>query len=209
MAPGQIGDLVQVYIKLQHEKRGKRSNTKPVLSYDKISGTVTVPGQNGKVTAAVEDIRFIITKNELALKYQEANDITDTALNESIDSITMDAVNTTDDSVSSTEPDELGSTRELKIGDEIEIYWPLDDQYYPGSVYEYSEATGKHRIAYDGGQVENVKIDEENWCILTKNEITTPEIASIHKEALQQYFKPLAHKEFMLQQLEGLPPHPI
>ena len=111
VAPVQVGVLFQVYIKLQHEKHGKSSNPKPVISYDKMSGTITVPGQNGKkLTAAVEDIRFAITDNELALKYQEANDIMATALNESIDSITM-TVNDTDDSVSSTEPDELGPTR--------------------------------------------------------------------------------------------------
>ena len=57
-----------------------------------------------KVTAAVEDIRFAITDNELALKYQEANNIMDTTLNESIDSITMDSVNTTDDSVATPNP---------------------------------------------------------------------------------------------------------
>ena len=171
---------------------------------------MTVPGQNRKkITVAVEDIRFATTENELALKYQKANDIMDTALNESIDSITMDAGNPTDDSVSSTEPDELGPTRELKIGDKIEVYWPLDDQYYPGSVSEYAEATGKHRIAYDDGQVENLKMDEENWRILTTNQVTIPDIASIHNEALQQYFKTFAHKEFMLHQVEGLPPHPV
>ena len=36
-----------------------------------------------------------------------------------------------------------------------------------------------------------------------------PGIASIHKEALQNYFKTFAQKEFMLHQAEGLPPHPV
>ena len=85
----------------------------------------------------------------------------------------------------------------------------MDNQYYPGSVSEYAEATGKHRIAYDYGQVENLKMDEENWRILITNQVTTQDIASIQKEALQQYFKTFAHKEFMLQQVEGLPPHPV
>ena len=72
----------------------------------------------------------------------------------------MDAINPTHDSVSSTEPDELGTTRELKIDDKIEVYWTLDDQYYPGSVSEFAVATGKHRIAYDDGQVENLQMDQ-------------------------------------------------
>ena len=53
----------------------------------------------------------------------------DTALNESIDSITIDAMKDTDDSIGSTEPDELGPTRELKIGDKVEAYWPSEDHY--------------------------------------------------------------------------------
>ena len=70
VAPVRIGDLVQVFVKLQHEKRGKWSNAKPVLSFDKVSGTVTAPGQNSRtIKAAVEDVLFAITDNEIALKY--------------------------------------------------------------------------------------------------------------------------------------------
>ena len=69
VAPVPIDDLAPVFIKLQHGKRGKWSSTKPVLSYDKQSGSVTVPGQNGRtIKSSVEDVRFAITDNELALK---------------------------------------------------------------------------------------------------------------------------------------------
>ena len=131
---------------------------KSVLSYDKQSGTVTVPGQNGRtIKSAVEDVRFAITNNELALNYQEASDIMDTALDESIDSLNKDTLEKIDDCVSITETNELVPTHELRVGDKIEVYWPLDDQYYPGSVVEYSEATGKHLISYDDAQVEKFK----------------------------------------------------
>ena len=126
--PVRIGDLVQVFIKLQHEKREKWSNAKPVLSYENQSGAVTVPGQNGRtIKAAVEDVRFAITNNEFSLKYQEASDIMDTALDKSIDSLNKDNSEQTDDCVSITETDELGLTHELRVGDKIEVYWPLDD----------------------------------------------------------------------------------
>ena len=75
-----------------------------------------------KIEAVDKDFRFVITDYELSLKYQQANDIMHTPLNKSIDSITMDAENGNDDSVSSTETDELGPTRELKIGDKVEVY---------------------------------------------------------------------------------------
>ena len=103
------------------------------------------------------------------------------------------------------ETGELGPTHDLQIGDKIEVCWPLDNQYYHLSVSDYSETTGKHRISYDDGQVENLKMKEENWRILSTNQVTIPEISSIHKEALHEYFKTFAHKEFMLHQAEGLP----
>ena len=101
------------------------------------------------------DVRFTLIDNELAIKYQEANDAMDMALDETIDSLCEVAANESEDSY--TEPEELGPTRDLRVGDEIEVFWPLDGQYYPGSVSEYSEDTGKHRIDYDDGEVENLK----------------------------------------------------
>ena len=63
----------------------------------------------------------------------------DMTLNESIDSLSKVAVNEYDESC--TEPEELGSTRELRVVDKIEVYWPLDVQFYPGSVSEYAGPT--------------------------------------------------------------------
>ena len=88
VSPIRVGDLVQVVIKLQNEKREKVSDLRPVLPYDKKSDAITVQGQNGrKIIAAAEDVRLAITDNELALKYQAANDVMGIALNESIDSL--------------------------------------------------------------------------------------------------------------------------
>ena len=44
----KIGDLVQVFTKLQHQERGKWSSAEPFLAYNKKSGIVTVPGRNGR-----------------------------------------------------------------------------------------------------------------------------------------------------------------
>ena len=82
---------------------------------------ITLSGQNGrKIIAAAEDVRFSITDNEIALKYQEA------ALNESIDSLYEQAAKETEDHNS--ESEELGPTREHKVGDKTKVYWPLNDQ---------------------------------------------------------------------------------
>lgn len=83
-----VVDLVQVFIKLEKEKRGKWTGPKPVISYDKISGTVTVPGTSGRVIkAAVEDVRQAITDNALATSIQEAID----DLTSNVDSTILEA----------------------------------------------------------------------------------------------------------------------
>ena len=94
---------------------------------------MTVPGQNGRtIKAAVEDVRFAITDNKIALKYEEASNVLDTALNETLNSINKDTSNEPNDNVSITETEELVPNHERQVGDKIEVYWPLDDQYYSG-----------------------------------------------------------------------------
>lgn len=54
----QACDAIQVYIKEPSWKRYKWSALQVMLSYDKETGTVTVPGKGNKQTkAAIEDIR--------------------------------------------------------------------------------------------------------------------------------------------------------
>ena len=50
---------------------------------------------------------------------------------------------------------------------------------------------------------------KENCRVLSTNQIRIPKIASIYKEALNDYFKTFAHKEFMLNQAERLSPHRV
>ena len=90
-----------------------------------------------------------MTKNELALKHHKANDFMHTVLNESIDYLNDEVVKET--AVCNSESEELGTTWELEVRDKIEVYWPLGDRNYPGSVAEYSENRGKHLLAYDDG----------------------------------------------------------
>ena len=69
-----VGDMVQVFIRQQNEKRGKWSDAKPLLKYDRSSQTVIVPGRNGKtISAALEDTRHAITtQNDLVTVIQQA-----------------------------------------------------------------------------------------------------------------------------------------
>lgn len=85
--PVKPGDVVQVFIKLQHDKRGKWSGPKTVLHYDPSSRCVTVPGSNGrKIRAAVEDVRFDISNNNISRQIQEAIDCLDREVDASLHS---------------------------------------------------------------------------------------------------------------------------
>ena len=208
--PVKIGDIVQVFVKLQHEKSGKWTNPKPVLNYDKQTGIVEVPGQNGrKIKAALEDVRFAVTDNEFAIKYQETVDSLDVSLGYSMDSITDESPDMIHEPDDLSDRGEIGPTIDLNIGGKIEVYWPLDIEYYPGTVTTYDGATGFHGINYDDGDHESLDMDKETWRVLQSSRSNCVDLSSVHKEALEAYYKSFAHKEFMIHQAEGLPPHPV
>lgn len=47
------------------------------------------------------------------------------------------------------------------VGDKIEIYWPIDDQYYPGIIGNYDEETDKFRVDYTDDDVETLDLRNE------------------------------------------------
>ena len=89
------------------------------------------------------------------------------------------------------------------------MYWPLDDKFYPVSISKYEENIGKHKIAYDDGQTENLNMKNEAWRILKTNQGSISDITLISDEALKEYFQTFAHERFMLHQAQGLPHHPV
>eukprot|EP00177_Eucheuma_denticulatum_P000187 GFKZ01000335.1.p1 GENE.GFKZ01000335.1~~GFKZ01000335.1.p1 ORF type:complete len:241 (+),score=29.92 GFKZ01000335.1:86-724(+) len=50
----------------------------------------------------------------------------------------------------------------VQVGDELDVWWPLDNVYYPGVVGAV-EADGRHRIDYTDGDVELVFLTKERW----------------------------------------------
>lgn len=50
----------------------------------------------------------------------------------------------------------------VSVGDEIEVYWPLDDAYYRGVVAR-ALPKRRHRVFYDDGDVEDLDLDKEQW----------------------------------------------
>lgn len=71
--------MVQVFIKHQHQKRGRWSSSRVVLSVDASAGSITVPGAATKpITVAFEDVRIAVVEDNLAQAVIESIDeITD------------------------------------------------------------------------------------------------------------------------------------
>ena len=90
------------------------------------------------------------------------------ALEESVDSLPQNQLNQEVETSENSETEELETTHDLCVGYKIELHWHLEDKCYPGSVSEYSENTGKHRINYDDGEIENLNMKNEIWCVLSK-----------------------------------------
>ncbi|KAE8689816.1 Calcium-dependent lipid-binding (CaLB domain) family protein [Hibiscus syriacus] len=49
------------------------------------------------------------------------------------------------------------------IGDRIKVWWPLDKQFYEGTIKSYDPIKKKHVILYDDGDVEVLRLERERW----------------------------------------------
>lgn len=47
------------------------------------------------------------------------------------------------------------------VGDSVEVYWPLDESYYPGNVSSINEGENKYHIEYNGGNKEDINMSDE------------------------------------------------
>lgn len=46
------------------------------------------------------------------------------------------------------------------IGKKVQVFWPVDEQWYAGTVYEYDPTSGEHLLRYEDGDAEWVRIGE-------------------------------------------------
>ena len=223
--PISIGDMVEIYIKKQNEKRSKWSGPKPVLKFDPVSGTVTVPGQNGRqVCAAIEDVRISVANSKLSRKIQVSLDMMDKLLEEEIGAIetevdeeeqnsnTTALIDATDMDIADEGPFETDT--DLKVGAAIEVYWPLEEEFFPGTVSAYDAFNKIHTVSYNDGDVEELDMSKEDWrytsTALEANNIEVSpcsELSRTEKESVEMFYKVFEHKEFSLTAAQGLPSH--
>lgn len=154
----ELGDLVQVFVKEGKDKRGKRLSTRVVLSVDNDFGIVSVLGSSGRpISAAAEDVRIAIVDDELAVCISETNDQLDRILGEAIKYLPEANVNVSSEvNVYAPDFDHNGGTiadpfiAVPNFGDRLNVFWPLDDQYYFGVVSSVT-GDGQRVIQYEGG----------------------------------------------------------
>ena len=140
---------------------------------------------------------------------------------ESIDQITdsIEDLLHTDESCSDSDPDHDTDHRDTdddndtnsdpvqpQVGDAIEVFWPMDSQYYPGSVTEISDS-GYHTVTYDDGDTEALLINEENWRFantLQSSTVTSlPMLESNEQTSVGRIFDFFGNKPFLRHQAQG------
>ena len=100
-----VGDLVDVFRKHGYPKREKWSDALPILSIDKNSNSVCLPGKNRRtICAAAEDIRPHISNYPLSSAVRESIDILEHELQNDIDNIMKSSGN-----------DHIGPRREFEL----------------------------------------------------------------------------------------------
>lgn len=229
--PVKVGDMVEVFIRLDNQKRGKWSQPKPVLKYDLPSRTVTVSGAKGRyVKAAIEDVRHALSsEHDLAIAVQEAIDFCSQSLEESLDNVLEDEVEESNDS--DTPPG-------LPVTDN-----EYDDLNYYGTSSVDNEndqqAEDAANNSNDSGNTPEVDQGQEDGCIDALDQLThvpdvgpapsthemelreRPDIVysadielqpgtsltSSEQEDLEKYVRRFKSKEFLLHQAQGLPTH--
>lgn len=167
-----------MYLPGDNGKFGKWLTPRTVLSFDKSSGVVKVPGKTSKtISVAVEDVGITPIEDEFAHHICETKD----QLTKSIDElISMPVeINSNDSSISENSNSIEKSTSENfddsdgfdqndepilapSVGDRIEVFWPIDDQLYPCTVGSITDDR-LHVINYDYGDNETLSFKDENW----------------------------------------------
>lgn len=84
------GDIVQIFFKLENQKRGKWLSSRAVLSNKKDNGTVTVPSSTDRtISAAIEDVLPAIIDDDIAATVQSGIDEIDAQMEYIIDHETL------------------------------------------------------------------------------------------------------------------------
>ena len=88
------------------------------------------------------------------------------------------------------------------------MYWPADDQYYPGQVTKVTDSDPPdYHVAYTDGDRETLNLNDETWRYTDDPALHANAIELVSKEQsdLRDYLKFFGHKDFMKSHAQGLP----
>lgn len=214
------GDLVDVFVKKTHEKRGRWLSLRTVLSVDNSSSIVSVPGLSGhSLSIALEDVRHSIVDDEFAEHVRQSNDQLQSAIDEAIDfpmsnsdELDQGCLPNLNETTFSPDFDQSADIMSSPVlGDRLEVFWPLDDSYYPGTVTEITD-DGCHVVDYDDGNSEKLNLSVENWrssSILSASYSGFPSLQSDSFEVLQAMLETIGQKPIMLHHAQGFPQYVV
>ena len=216
--PISVGDIVEIYVKRQNDKRGKWSEPLPVLSYDKATGTVTVPSTDGRTRkAAVEDVRFSVSHNALATEIQHGIDLIQQEIMEYLSNSETHNDSTPSFAANSSSIDEIDDDIiqfNLPVVETTQVDEGQENNFF-GNERIFSAAE-LERITHipevpstfdpDNPPDDVIGINAANVIIANDIELLPgTELSSIDQEALQLYFCRFGSKEFLLNHADGLP----
>lgn len=67
------------------------------------------------------------------------------------------------------------------VGRRVEVYWPLDEAWYPGVVAAFTARGAKHKVSYDDGESESVSFDK--WDVRYEGSAAQPAKRAAEDEA--------------------------
>ncbi|XP_054776795.1 sister chromatid cohesion protein PDS5 homolog A-like isoform X2 [Prosopis cineraria] len=76
----------------------------------------------------------------------------------------------------------------------IKVWWPMDKQFYEGTVKSYDSQKGKHVILYDDGDVEVLRLEKERWELIDKGRKSAKKIKSSKNLSSHQVSSGQKHK---------------
>lgn len=130
--------------------------TKKIIKIEKEGRNVFVPAKLGRtICSAYEDVRKVVGENEFSKTISKALHNIDEQMELDMENETKSDSQESNDHENAKDSDNeegFENSNEMSlllIGENLEIYWPLDLQYYPGTVHSVED--GKYKISYDDG----------------------------------------------------------
>lgn len=175
--------------------------------------------------AAVEDIRLAVNEESFASLVREGNDHLDSSIEEMLDeNIFCDDKNTSDAMDNSSKinegedeaPSNFGENDNAvlpDVGDSIEVFWPIDNQYYIGTVAEISDEN-VYTVHYDDSDIEHLPdMSKENWRFSSSAMLqamsASTSVTSTEEETLNKMLDHFGNKPFLRYRAQGFPSFPL